>query len=760
MAMKEIASGTVIYESGQAYDKLLLIARGCVRVSFPGGSFLLKNGDIVCLADINSYRTSLKYETVEKTTVMEYPYESGRISELINANKDAVKYFLSSLFHQIDELSGHYKLVKNEYASLKDYLNSCYDDYKDCCERISISAGELTGYEELQNSGLEELLPDWITGYYATLRELVISSPSAAPTPEFLIGLMTKSGKDLRELVSSSNEIETAKSEYRALLMNESKMDLFELFQSLYLKAIRKMGPEDETVGRIFRLMNDLLLQIETEGINKEAFFETRKAQYDEAMRQANEIARNRDELEEEHGKEQLEKVSDSLGKILSCADVSEELAKSFTDHVNAYKHTVNKNGTEDDIRKLRLEITKEFNEIYASAFVNYAEETHIPTLLKMFFSFGYVDEELAGIDNAVYLYELADKLPSCPEKGVYSMFEWLLAIYNGKKDPGRNEFDVDFADFLHEEMRNKRITKAQEQQVFADPLMRVKYEIENVFPSVNKTTTGRITTFCPLFSEHNVLKSPDTMLVTADAVIEKIKSITDVDFGAYYRQTVFSSPDEGVSKEFINVEILPDIILAPNIGNRGIMWQEIEGKRRTTPARMFLSIFQQEDVGIQLIRLTGQFRWEMCKRVQGARWNDITERSLTSEYFDYVQYYRKNNELSPDAKDKIKNDMARCKNSFREMFIRDYLVWIQFESQGAPRLNKVARSLLFTYVPFSAACREKLKINPMYKDMIEHYEVKQKAKIHRLENFRVKLKNMGKGMPRELEEEINFIKA
>ncbi len=760
MAMKEIAPGTVIYESGQVYDKLLLIVRGSVRASFPSGNFLLKNGDIVCLADINSYRTSLKYETVEKTTVMEYPYECGKISELINAHKDAVKYFLTSLFHQLDELSGHYKLAKNEYTSLKNYLDECYGDYLGCCEKISISSGELTGYEDLENADLEELLPDWITGYYSDLSELVTNSSLISPSPEFLIGLITKSGKDLRELVSSSAGIESAKSEYRNLLMNESRVDLFELYQSLYLKAIRKMGPDDETVGRIYRLMNDLQLQIETEGINKEIFFESRKAQHEEAMRQANEIARNRDELEEEHGKEQLERVADSLGKILSCADISEELTKSFTEHVNAYKHTVNKNGTEDDIRKLRNAITKEFNEIYASAFVNYAEEAHIPTLVRMFFCFGYVDEELAGIDNAVYLYELAEKFPSNPEKGVYSMFEWLLEIYNGKKDPGRNEFDVDFADFLHEEMRNKRITKAQEQQVFADPLMRVKYELESVFPSVNKTTTGRITTFCPLFSEHNVIKSPDSMLVSADSVTEKLKSITDVDFGAYYRQTVFASPNEGINKEFINVEVLPDIILAPNIGNRGIMWQEIEGKRRTTPARMFLSVFQQEDLGIQLIRLTGQFRWEMCKRVQGARWNDITERSLTSEYFDYVQYYRKNNELSPDAKDKIKNDMARCKNSFREMFIRDYLVWIQFESQGAPRLNKVARNLLFTYVPFSAATREKLKINPMYKDMIERYEIKQKAKLHRLDNLGVKLKNMGKPVPREILNEMEFIKA
>ena len=65
-----------------------------------------------------------------------------------------------------------------------------------------------------------------------------------------------------------------------------------------------------------------------------------------------------------------------------------------------------------------------------------------------------------------------------------------------------------------------------------------------------------------------------------------------------------------------------------------------------------------EEDLTKTIIKLCGEFRWELCKRIQGARWNDISEHSLTSEYFDYVQYYRKNNELSPEAKEKIKNDM------------------------------------------------------------------------------------------------------
>ncbi|MCR4788588.1 MAG: cyclic nucleotide-binding domain-containing protein, partial [Lachnospiraceae bacterium] len=465
-------------------------------------------------------------------------------------------------------------------------------------------------------------------------------------------------------------------------------------------------------------------------------------------------------EKEETHGKEQLEQIADSLKKIVEYSGVDEETAKSFVDSVNAYKNTINKNGTEDDIRKIRNEVTKRFNEVYMTAFLKAAEDIYVPTVLKMFFNFGYVDEELAGIDNAVYLYKLAEDIPSSPDNGVYSIFEWLMAIYEGRKDPGRNEFEVDFADYLHEEMRNKRITKLQEQQAFMDKKLRVQYELENVFPSVNKTTTGRITTFCPLFSEHNVLKSPESMLVTEQKVFEILDGIVAVDYAAYYRQTVFAAPEQGITKEFIDVEVRPDIILAPNIGNRGIMWQEIEGKRRTTPARMFLSIFQQDDLNLQLLRLTGQFRWEMCKRIQGARWNDITERSLTSEYCDYIQYYRKNNDLTPEAKDKLKNDIQRCKNNFREVFIRDYIIWVQFEAQGSPRLNKVSRNIMFTYIPFSAACRDKLKINPMYKDMIERYEIKQKAKLHRLDNMKVKLNNMGKPLPREIQEEMEFIMA
>ena len=321
--------------------------------------------------------------------------------------------------------------------------------------------------------------------------------------------------------------------------------------------------------------------------------------------------------------------------------------------NIEKYKNTINKNGTEDKERELRRQITKEFYQVYTAAFMKSIHDKEIPKVVKMLFHFGYVDEELAGMQNAVYLYQIADQLPTSPKEGVYSFYEWLIAVYEGRKEPCRNEFDLDYAAYLHEEKRMGNISKEQEKELLKDAAGKVKYELENVFPSVNKMTFGRISTFCPVFSEHNVMKDLSTTLVSKDMVKKILNGIREKDYKAYYRETLFTNPEQGVVKEFINVEVLPDIILMPNVGTRGAMWQEIEGKRRNTPARMMSSIFQMEDMALIMIRLTGEFRWEMCKRIQGGRWNDVSERSLTSEYFDYIQFYRKNPDLSPDAKDR-----------------------------------------------------------------------------------------------------------
>ena len=91
-------------------------------------------------------------------------------------------------------------------------------------------------------------------------------------------------------------------------------------------------------------------------------------------------------------------------------------------------------------------------------------------------------------------------------------------------------------------------------------------------------------------------------------------------------------------------------------------------------------------------------------------------------------------------------------------MFIMDYMVWVLFESNGSPRMNKVARSILYSYCPFTAQIREKLKENPMYREISERYEIRMGQKRHRMENICQKLRSMGKPIPEEIEREKQFL--
>lgn len=757
MGVREFSKGSKVYEEGQKLNGLYLIMRGAASAAYSGGRSMLHSGDVIGLCEVSYDSAYMEYQAEEDLSVLEFPYSQGRLHTIFEASSDSVKYFKTSFFRQFNTVLGQYKMLKNECIGLYQYLNLTYKEYLSLCEKHNISPGQPANYEELSALHVEDEIPGWIGGYYSTLEQMLSAWDNNATDNDFFSGFLLRASRDIHNIVRNCNEMQVYKEDMCKYLLDESGLDVLELLSSLYARMVRMTGTSDADAEKLRKMIEDILLQMAKRGYEKQEFFVRRKK----------EIAMHLEVLEKQYAQkvsdkerkeQQLEELNGSLEKILAYAKCEKAVTDSFRKHVEEYKKTNNKNGTEDDIRTLRQRITKEFNQIYEEAFINSLQDVAVPPVLQMFFNFGYVDEELAGMENAAYLYSLVDHLPTAPDRGVYSFYEWLMAIYNGHKEPSRNEFDMDFAAFLQDQKRSGKITQEEINQMLQDNRARVRYELENVFPSVNKVSFGRITTFCPLFAEHNVLKELDKALVSEEKVAEVIENIRKKDFGAYYRETLYSNPEQGVMKEFINVEVLPDVILTPNVGTRGVMWQEIEGKRRTTPARFMMSVFQLEELSLILVRLTAEFRWEMCKRVQGARWNDISERSLTSEYFDYVQFYRKNNDLSTEAKDKIKTDLGRAKNSFKEMFIMDYMLWILYESNGAPRMNKVARLILFTYCPFSKEVRERLKANPMYKEIVERYDVRMGQKRHRMDNLCQKLRSLGKAIPEEIEKEAQFL--
>ena len=84
-------------------------------------------------------------------------------------------------------------------------------------------------------------------------------------------------------------------------------------------------------------------------------------------------------------------------------------------------------------------------------------------------------------------------------------------------------------------------------------------------------------------------------------------------------------------------------------------------------------------------------------------------------------------------------------------MFVRDYMVFIQNESTGSSRLNRVVRGILFQYCPFTQEICETLKGNGAFTDYLDKYRIRKAQHLHHLNQVLLKYQNSGKPVPEEI---------
>ena len=315
----------------------------------------------------------------------------------------------------------------------------------------------------------------------------------------------------------------------------------------------------------------------------------------------------------------------------------------------------------------------------------------------------------------------------------------------------------MDYPAYLADLRKNGKITPEKQNKLMGNNEYKVRYEMQNMFVSGNRITYGKISTFCPILEEGDLINSIEKMIVTAQKLETAMDKVREIDFSVFYREVQFSDPDKGINREMIMKEILPDIILMPNAGTRAQMWQETAGVRRDTSARFLFPIFTAVDLDDMMIDTIGRYRWEICRKIQGVHWNDIREKSLTAEYCDYLQFYRKNHELSPEAKEKIKSALLRSRNNYREVFVKDYQSWVKYESKGSYRLNKVTREILLSYCPFAKEIRKELVTNPMYESALHRYEIMNEKKIQRIQGVYDKYRKAGGEITQDLADNLDY---
>ncbi len=746
-----IKPNTILFEEGQRIRNLAVILEGKIQIDTPFGNFYLEKGDVAGLLDLNSTNHSFTYRTIEETTISNYNYlGADTLSSLFHEQKTLLSLCPSSMIRQAKNFLELIQYVQYEAENLFTFLNSSYINYKLHSKANNISLKPLPAFDSIVSPVKEEHIHPWVIQYYAALDNLSSKEQGMFENNiDLTTGLLLNFSKDSIESIHIGSLMKEYQVTLSSLLLNENELDFFDLYSDLYLRVSKIKEPNAAFVTSFHQLVNYLDTSLNINSV----YWQSRYQKFELSLAKIStpsEKSNVNDSIQE--------KLLDSFHQILSFSGCKQETTIAFENTLQEYLSLSDRSDTSDDSRYLYKELCSHFYSVYSSAFQMSLSNETIPVVVKMFFLFGYMDENLCGIENATYLYSIAENLKSDPEHGIYTFYDWLRAIYDGKKEPSRNEFDMDYHDYVHELQVTGKIDKEMEQKMNADTAQKVMYELENCFPIVNKITYGKISNFTPLLSEHNILRQLQDTYVSAKEIKNALHKITSIDFSAYSRDVVYSNTEVGITREFIAESIFPDIILMPNAGNRGITWQEIEGKHRNTPARMMIPILSINDVESILLRLTGEFRWEMCKRIQGARWNDVSDQSLTSSYFDYIQFYKKNSALSSDTKEKIKRSLQRNNNSFKEAFVQDYMDYILFEKNGIPKLNKINREIFFTYCPFPTEIRTKLERNPLYTKAISIYTLRTKRELHRFDLITKKITSLGHKIPKEVIQQIHFL--
>ncbi len=747
---------TILSRAEQPMTTLQLITEGHVCVQYPGGEYLLGKGDVIGICEIASEVHFLTYKASSNVNVRTFPYSGeDMLIDLLQNHPDVAQLFLHSAFHQVHTLLNLCDISAIDANNLFTGLVKHYHAYQEICNLYRLTPSVLPSFDLLDTSFLDEFPDIWLSNYYQGLHHIVFNPELLQKSNvEYVVyGFLRKASQDFQRIFQTLEENHVHRSQLLDFYMNESCQDMFDYLNTLYFKL-----PSGSAESReVYEMLDDIMMLFDDDSnSNKQSGLLTQRIHSFKVSLQNSDTFASTNDINHESTRNYKD-LQNSLSAIIGFGELDPESSAHLKKTIASYKALPNKNATDAEADTLRRELTTHFYTLYSMVAMKSLTTEELPLPVRLFLTFGYMDEELAGAENCVTLVNLLKQV-SHEQTGIYTFADWLKAIYNGKKEPSRNEYEEDYSDYIQKQKASGVLSDTDLRALSDNRLSKAMFELRNMFPLTNKMTYGRLGCFCPVFIAENIAKPLTSSFLTPAAIGQALTRIKTIDYSLFYRTV--SNPDvQSPYKELVHLEVLPDIILMPNMGIHGVMWQEIEGKRRTTPARMIFSIFHMDDLYTTMIRLAADYRWEICKRVQSFRWNDITTPSLTSEYYDYIQFYRKNRNLSTEAKDRLKTALQRAHNSFKEMFIRDYIQWILFESTGASRLNKIAREILFKYCTFSLEYRDSLKGNPQFGELCQRHDLKCEQNIHHLTQFSKKLLLSNKPVPTEVEDEIAYYK-
>ena len=741
-AMNQIPKGEMLFGEGMAADGIFVVLKGSAVLQKANVALPVLSGDFLGIWDMYSGSYSAECIATEDMTVYALPVKSREdLQTVLEGNKEYAGRVTATMGRFITDLYTGWSAYVQAAKVLPGVITEVYRQYCVRCKAEELRAADMPGNGKSEFSVSET--PEWLSYYLeaATITAEVQKNYFSCGVAVAMRHIEEQT-EIIRWLLEECEKQGDFLRRQGAVLMNGGADNLF-----FYLSNLEGKGATEETKKTAV-----LLRDIVEKKLEELAVLFKKHAGEPFDTQEKKRLAKKQNASLTVEGEDPC---NHTLEQIFSLAGVTEEMATEYTALLRRFVALEDKTSTEDDVRRLRKKLADGFYLLYEAVFrKTYGlPEEEIALPIRLFLDFGFIDETLVTRSQMLELEKLELEPVTGDVNGchIFTIREWLSWVYEGKREPSKNEFDQEYTEMLRDLKKSGQITEEEEKAKIKDYDERLHYEIQNLFRYNHRLVNGQLSIFVPFLHEELLAGSPERSFLSKATVQAAVDKLRGMDYSLFYREFLYMNKELGIEKEYRMAEVLPDIILFPTMGSKSVLWQDISCRRRDTPGRFLFPMFAEISVEDLMIRVCGRYRWELCRTVQGAAWNNIQIKSLTSEYTDYLMYYKKNRDISEERKERVKAQLQKGKNNYREVFAMDYEMWMKNEVNGAMKLNKVAREIMATYCPFDVKIRTQLVQQPAFEDAMARHRRENAKKLRETELRNHALTKNGIELPQEL---------
>lgn len=735
-SVNQIIKGYDIFIKGEDALYVGLVLKGRIKVHAEGVNLEIGSGHFLGICDLPDTSYQVTYTATMNSAI--YIFEAkdnleDTLDSILSANKEYGALMVSAMNKYIRGLGEIYQSMEEQAENTFLRIGEICQSYHNMCKQH--------GTQQMTIDTDGKLLSD-IHQHVVNAGQIAYYQACAMVKPEVQKAFYGSSEMIVRYHLSEQIELtrilleqceEAAK--YLQGLMQPLMLSPRNLYQaSMNLtSSLQHMDVSDKDSMKLVDQIIDQINGVEAvlfdkASVDMQIDHEVMEEQYFSLLSHGNAAAGPSVSMEEfalvEDNFVAIEELDGAMDQILAEAELDADKEQEFRDLISRFENMPDKSSTSDEDRSLRRGIMKIYYDLYEKVFLHdYEREGETPLVIDLFLRYGYLSETLLSEEMREELLSFERGVPNQGECQVYDMKEWLTAIICGEKEPSKNDFDQDYQEYLREQKKTGAISADEMENLKQDSKAKMHYEIQNMFRSNQRLLSGQTAIFVPFLYTEGCMSSLARSYLSKDKVTACIRKLCQIDYSVFYREMLYTEGEWSDKKEHVMEEVFPDVIVMPGCGSKGLMWQELSGRKRNSKGRFLMPLFFEGELDAVMIALFGRFRWELCRTMQGGAWNNVQIKSLTSEYSDFIQFYKKNRELSDARKEKLKLQIQKSRNNTREVFVLDYLNWIRHESKGGMLLSKPVREIMATYCPFSKEIRESIADQPLFKDAMARYQ-------------------------------------